>query len=387
MLVFSGVCIIATVGLWTLGRWSPIPMNILGICTVILSFCVFGGSWFIFGGERGMTPPLLFWTICLIFLFDQRREQIIVLIMILIFVTSLFAIEVYFPDLINPYYPNDEVRFLDVAVTYLLALSGYCGFVLSMTWLHVNTSQQLQREQKLRATLEQQTIEAQAREREEKLELLSRMSRGLAHDLNNLLMVISNSSEMIENSLPTLESNEHIREDLNAIIDTSSTASRLTKRLLDYDYIPELSPEIISLSAFLKTQEPILSRISEDVTIHIEADDHHASIRIHRSELEQVIINLALNGIQAMNHRGDLYVRCYVKEGVIHLEVEDTGIGISSEHLESIFEPLFTTKRELGGTGIGLSTVHNIVSRYQAKITVDSKLSIGTRFLICFPSA
>ena len=334
-----------------------------------------------------MTPPLLFWTICLIFLFEQRKAQIIVLIMILIFVTSLFALEFYVPELINPYYPNDQVRFLDVAVTYLLALSGYCGFVLSMTWLHLNTSQQLQREQQLRATLEQQTIEAQAREKEERLELLSRMSRGLAHDLNNLLMVISNSSEMIDKSLSTLDPNHHIREDLNAIIDTSSTASRLTKRLLDDNYIPELSPEIISLSTFLKTQEPILSRISEDVTIHIEADDPCASIRIHRSELEQVIINLALNGIQAMNHHGDLYVRCYVKEGVIHLEVEDTGIGINSEHLESIFEPLFTTKRDLGGTGIGLSTVSNIVSRYQAKITVDSKLNIGTRFLICFPSA
>ena len=97
------------------------------------------------------------------------------------------------------------------------------------------------------------------------------------------------------------------------------------------------------------------------------------------------MMNLALNGIQAMNHQGDLYLRCHVRDGFIALQIEDTGKGIAPEHLEFIFEPLFTTKLESGGTGIGLSTVQAIIRRYRGEVTVSSQVGIGTCFSINLP--
>jgi signal transduction histidine kinase len=97
------------------------------------------------------------------------------------------------------------------------------------------------------------------------------------------------------------------------------------------------------------------------------------------------MMNLALNSIQAMNHRGDLFLRCRVQDGLIHLEVEDNGSGIDAEHVDQIFEPLFTTKLELGGTGLGLSTVRSIIQRYNGGISVSSAVGNGTCFSISIP--
>ena len=386
MLIFSGMLVIATITLWIVGRWTSISINLLGSCTVGIAFCMIGSSWFLFGGEGGMTPPLLFWMICLMFLFDQRRVQVWIVLGILTFSISLFMIESRFPEFINSYYPSEEARFTDVTITYILALSGYCVLVLSMTWLHMDTTKRLHDEQGLRADLERNNIEDRAREREERLELLRRMSRGLAHDLNNLLMVISNSAEMIDESLSEREeTDEEMMEDLSAVIDTAAAAARLTRRLLDESLTHDRPPDLISLSAFLKTQTPLLSRISQEVNVHLELEEREAKILIHRSELEQVIMNLALNAIQAMNQQGTLYLRCHVQEDKVIIEFEDTGSGIEPENLERIFEPLFTTKQELGGTGIGLSTVRKIINNYHGEISVSSQVGFGTCFSISLP--
>jgi len=212
------------------------------------------------------------------------------------------------------------------------------------------------------------------------------MSRGLAHDLNNLLMVISNSAEMIDDTLSERGyADEEMMDDLHAVIDTATAASRLTRRLLDQSLTHDRPPEQISLGAFLKTQVPLLSRVSQEAEVRLELGDHQANILMHRSELEQVIMNLALNAIQAMNHQGTLYLRCHVHEGEAIIEFEDTGSGIEPENLERIFEPMFTTKQDTGGTGIGLSTVRKIVHRYHGEITVSSQVGVGTCFSVTFP--
>ena len=386
MLIFSSICIVLTMGLWFVGRWSYLSIHALGVSTVIIAFLIFGGSWIFFGGERGMTPPLLFWMLCLLFLFDQKIAQIAVVIGTLSFAILLFSLESYYPDLIHSYYPNEASRYADVAITYLLTLGGYSVLVLSMIWLHTDTSKRLQAEQELRANLQQQSIRDKASEQEERLALLRRMSRGLAHDLNNLLMVISNSAEMIDASISNRsETDVGMIDDLNAVIDTAAAASRLTRRLLDHSLTDHVTPDVISLSSFLEAQVPILSRISQNITIHLDSDDHQAPVLIHRSELEQVIMNLALNAIQAMNHQGDLYLRCHVQDDHAVIKIEDTGQGIAPEHLPLIFEPLFTTKLESGGTGIGLSTVRSIIQRYQGQVTVSSQVGVGTCFCINLP--
>jgi signal transduction histidine kinase len=386
MLIFSGICVIATMTLWIVGRWTLISINLLGCCTVGIAFCMIGSSWFLFGGEGGMTPPLFFWMICLMFLFDQRRVQVWLMLGILAFSISLFITESLYPELINVYYPSEEARFVDVTITYILALAGYCILVLSMTWLHMDTTKRLHDEQALRAGLERQNIEDKAQEREERLELLRRMSRGLAHDLNNLLMVISNSAEMIDLSLSEHEEvDEELMEDLTAVMDTAAAASRLTRRLLDQSLTHDQSPEQISLTVFLKAQVPLLSRVSHQVDIHLELPEHEAKILIHRSELEQVIMNLALNAIQAMDHQGTLDLICHIRGDEVIIEFEDTGSGIEPENLERIFEPLFTTKQESGGTGIGLSTVRKIINRYHGEISVSSQVGVGTTFSITLP--
>ena len=386
MVGFSCSLIVCTAGLWAAGRWSRCSLDFLGLCTVLIAFPALGGAWILFDGSDGMTPPLLFWMICLMFLFEQRKMQILVLLSILGFVLALFIGEALYPELIQDYYANENARYTDVAITYLLALSGYCFLVFSMTWLHMDTSKRLQQEQALRAKLEQQNIKDRAREREEKLELLRWMSRGLAHDLNNLLMVISNSAEMIDEVLSNQASpDDEMVDDLGAVIDTAAAATRLTRRLLDQSLTHDAPPEVISIRSFLEGQAPILSRISQAVTIHLDVGTDPAPAMIHRSELEQVIMNLALNAIQAMSHRGELLLRCRAHDRTVTIEIEDTGSGISPEHIEHIFEPLFTTKRDDGGTGLGLSTVQDIVHRYSGTIAVDSRVGEGTRFTLELP--
>jgi len=174
-------------------------------------------------------------------------------------------------------------------------------------------------------------------------------------------------------------------DDLGAVIDTAAAATRLTRRLLDQSLTHDAPPEVISIRSFLEGQAPILSRISQAVTIHLDVGTDPAPAMIHRSELEQVIMNLALNAIQAMSHRGELLLRCRAHDRTVTIEIEDTGSGISPEHIEHIFEPLFTTKRDDGGTGLGLSTVQDIVHRYSGTIAVDSRVGEGTRFTLVLP--
>lgn len=386
MVGFSIACVAATVVLWGIGRFSTLPLRTLGFCTVLLVLPTFGGAWFLFGGADGMTPPLLFWMICLMFIFEHRLVQLLVLVGILVFAAMLFVTEARFPALVNPYYLTDAARRTDVAITYILSLAGYCVLAFSMAKIHSDTAKQLRYEQEQRAELKKDNIEERAREREERLELLQRMSRGLAHDLNNLLMVISSSAELIDESIQDQDTAiGDTRADLKVVMDTASAAARLTRRLLDSSLTEELVPEVLSVRDFLTNLAPVLSQIAQDVSIHLVLDSHAAPVKIHQSELEQVVMNLALNGIQAMNHRGELYIRCRVHDGFIQLEVEDSGAGIDAENLEQIFEPLFTTKLDAGGTGIGLSTVRSIVQRYHGGITVSSSVGVGSCFSVSVP--
>ncbi len=228
--------------------------------------------------------------------------------------------------------------------------------------------------------------EAQLRQ-SQKLEAVGTLAGGIAHDFNNLLTVISGYSQL---ALMRAGKPSPVAEDLKQVVDATGRASHLTQQLLAFSRKQVLQPRVLDLSEVITAIAPMLRRlIGEHIALEIRCADDPARIRADRGQLEQVIVNLAVNARDAMPFGGTLTIATSMRDAArgraVVLSVSDTGTGMSAETRERIFEPFFTTKEAGKGTGLGLATVYGIVTQSGGSIDVESVLGAGTTFVITFP--
>jgi two-component system cell cycle sensor histidine kinase/response regulator CckA len=244
-----------------------------------------------------------------------------------------------------------------------------------------------------RKRLEEQFRQAQ------KLESVGRLAGGVAHDFNNLLTVIMGYGQMLLADLPA---EDPMRESLAEIAHAASRAEELTRQLLAFSRNQISEPKNIVLNETLRNFEKMLGRLlGEDVTVSMSLAPEAGVIRADPGQIEQVVMNLAVNARDAMPQGGRLVIEtsaivadeqfAQAHFGVspgpyVVLSVSDTGVGMSPEVKAHIFEPFFTTKEQGKGTGLGLSTVYGIVRQAGAAISVYSEPGHGTTFKFFFPS-
>jgi PAS domain S-box-containing protein len=239
--------------------------------------------------------------------------------------------------------------------------------------------------------LQQQLLQSQ------KMEAVGRLAGGIAHDFNNLLMVISGYSEFL---LERLGPEPTLRTPAQEISNAAGRASSLTRQLLAFSRKQMLAPKILDLNGVVTENLKMLTRvIGEDIDLVMVPTPGLGTVRADAGQIEQVIMNLAVNARDAMPAGGKLtietsnvsldeeYARFHapLKPGnYVTLAISDTGAGMDSETQSHIFEPFFTTKG-LRGTGLGLSTVYGIVKQSGGYIWVNSEPDKGTTFKIYLP--
>jgi nitrogen-specific signal transduction histidine kinase len=233
----------------------------------------------------------------------------------------------------------------------------------------------------------------------QKMEAIGQLAGGVAHDFNNLLTAILGYSDWLDREL----AGDPRRGQVTEIQKAAERAADLTRQLLAFSRRQDLRPAALDLSELAADLVPMLRRlIGEQIEIVEETPRGLPAIMADRSQIEQIILNLAVNARDAMLDGGRLTIRVgetWLQEhdpvivgGVLPgpyalLEVADTGMGMSAETQRRVFEPFFTTKDVGRGTGLGLSTVYGIVKQMGGAIEVDSELGRGTIFRLYFPHA
>lgn len=216
----------------------------------------------------------------------------------------------------------------------------------------------------------------------QKLEALGRLAGGVAHDFNNLLTVIEGYARLLKEDIVTGEAALFVEEILRA----SNRASNLTRQLLAFSRKQAAEPRLMDLNEAALGMKGMLERvIGEDVDLRVAADAVPATVVADPAQVEQIIMNLAVNARDAMPAGGRLTIRTESLPGWVELSVSDTGQGIPEEIRQQIFEPFFTTKEAGKGTGLGLALVRSIVEESDGRISVDSVVGQGTTFRVQFP--
>jgi two-component system cell cycle sensor histidine kinase/response regulator CckA len=244
---------------------------------------------------------------------------------------------------------------------------------------------------------ERHQLEEQLRQAQ-KMEAVGRLAGGVAHDFNNLLMVIKGHTELLLNVLPPAD---HVTRKIEQIDRSADRAAALTRQLLAFSRMQVLKPQVMNLNTVAEEMGKLLPRlIGEDIELVIRAAENLGAIRADASQMEQVIMNLAVNARDAMPGGGRLLIETsnaeldhsytaahpFMQAGnYVLLEVTDTGIGMDAETQAHIFEPFFTTKEKGKGTGLGLATVYGVVKQSGGFIWVYSEIAKGTAFKIYLP--
>jgi len=262
----------------------------------------------------------------------------------------------------------------------LQALADYCAGAFERTQAEA-----------ARLELQQQLLQAQ------KMDAIGRLAGGVAHDFNNMLAVINGYSDLI---LCRADTPEQVRAPLREIKGAGERAACLTRQLLTFSRKQLIQPEVLDLAELVAAFQGMLQPlIGEDIHLDARAEKG-CRCKADRGQIEQVLMNLAINSRDAMPQGGTLTisVECATIDGLhtpdreavppgsyVLLTVSDTGCGMDREILAHLYEPFFTTKPAGLGTGLGLATVYGIVEQSQGHLAVSSELGQGTTFRIYLP--
>jgi signal transduction histidine kinase len=243
-------------------------------------------------------------------------------------------------------------------------------------------------------------LERTTREREHarKVEALGRLAGGVAHDFNNVLAGIRGFTSLLLDTIPPGDAR---REDVLEIDRAGERASTLTRQLLAFSRRDPVAPRVLDPNRVLTQLEPMLRRLlPQDVHVVLELSPEGVPIRADPTQVEQIVVNLAVNARDAMPEGGRIVVRTRAvtippeanPEGLspgcwVLLSVEDTGVGMDPETLQNAFEPFFTTKKRDAGTGLGLATVQAVARQCGGAVGVESALGRGSTFRVWFPLA
>ena len=243
-----------------------------------------------------------------------------------------------------------------------------------------------------RKRLEAQFLQAQ------KMESVGRLAGGVAHDFNNLLTVINLNTTFAHQDLPR----EHpVQEYLGDVLKAADSAANLTRQLLAFSRRQIIEPKVLDLNALIKNTQKMLHRlIGEDIEVVKLASPDLGLVEADVGQIEQVLLNLAVNARDAMPQGGKLTIKTanatldggYVRQHLgavagqyVMFSVSDTGTGMSDEIKRHLFEPFFSTKDVGKGTGLGLATVYGIVKQHHGYIWVDSEPGEGATFTVYLP--
>ena len=232
----------------------------------------------------------------------------------------------------------------------------------------------------------------------QKMEAVGRLAGGIAHDFNNLITVIRGFSELVLGELP---GDSRMAEDVAQVKAAADRAAELTARLLTFSRKQVVAPRVVEPAALIRGLEGMLRRvIGEDISISTDLAGDTGRIMADAGQVEQVMMNLAVNARDAMPQGGRLTITCSNQSVAerpqpdfpglapgeyVRIQITDTGYGMDRETLSRIFEPFFTTKEEGKGTGMGLSTVYGIVAQAGGRIYCTSSRGEGTTFTIFVP--
>ncbi len=248
-----------------------------------------------------------------------------------------------------------------------------------------------------RDVTERKHLEEQLRQ-SQKMEAIGELAGGVAHDFNNLLTAIMGYSEL---ALSSLGQDELTRQSIEEVQKAGERAASLTHQLLVFSRRQTLQPRVLSLNAIVVDIEKMLRRlISEDINLITMLGPELKAVKADQGQMQQVIMNLAVNAHDAMPNGGNLTIKtenvnideehCKIisearKGEFVCLSVADMGVGMDKETIGHIFEPFFTTKEAGEGTGLGLSVIYGIVKQHEGWIEVESEPGQGSTFKVRLP--
>jgi PAS domain S-box-containing protein len=283
---------------------------------------------------------------------------------------------------------DGTIRFVEASVSLI---KDYRGQPIGFRGIVRDITERKRTEEEM-VSLQEQLRQSQ------KIEAVGQLAGGIAHDFNNLLTVIKGYSQL---SLLDLKESDPLWENIQEIQKATQRATDLTRQLLAFSRRQILDLKVLNLNTLLQDLNKMLRRVlGEDIELTTLLAKDLGRVKIDPGQIEQVILNLAVNARDAMPSGGKLtietanveldeeYARAHI--GVtpgryVRLSVSDTGFGMSKEVKEKVFEPFFTTKEKGKGTGLGLSTVYGIVKQIGGNIWVYSELNQGTTFKIYLP--
>ncbi len=282
---------------------------------------------------------------------------------------------------------NGTVRTLDVVASRIPSVGGSRRVVLNARditeRLHA-TDALRQRDDQLRQS--------------QKMEAVGRLAGGIAHDFSNVLTVITGACERLQDRVGSVPG---AAGDIESILRNSDRAASLTRQLLAFSRQQTLAPQPLDLGVLVRKATHLLKRlIGEHIELAIDLPEIRQAVEADPTQIEQVLMNLAINARDAMQDGGSLHIKIkrtlvdaqfatshppMVAGEFVELEVTDTGTGMTPETVARAFEPFFTTKDPAHGTGLGLSTVYGIIKQSGGYIWIDSVPGRGTTFHIFLP--